>query len=87
MPGMVPREELRMDEMECLNLVVTCPAPPPGVGVNNNDDSAGEKYPVMVWIHGGGNITGSGSRWLLDGGNLVKKSMEIGKPLVIVSLK
>lgn len=41
----------------------------------------------MVWIHGGGNVTGSGNEWVWDMGALVKKSIEVGKPIVAVALK
>jgi para-nitrobenzyl esterase len=35
-------------------------------------DTAG-KRPVLVWIHGGGNITGAGSQRLYDGSELVRR--------------
>ena len=41
---------------DCLTLNIWAPAKP-------------GKYPVMVWIHGGGNVSGSGSQWGPDGGN------------------
>ncbi|TCD65765.1 hypothetical protein EIP91_002250 [Steccherinum ochraceum] len=67
---------LKHDEFECLNLNITCPA---GASLSS------ERYPVMLWIHGGGN-RGSGSSWLYDGGSIVKKSIESGKPVVLVTV-
>src|ERR671912_2872892 len=31
------------------------------------------KQPVLVWIHGGGNISGAGSQLLYDGSELVRR--------------
>lgn len=62
------------------------PNGPPEIHVNGeagNDDL----LPVMVWIHGGGNATGSGVEWIWDAGVLVRKSIELGKPIVVVALK
>jgi len=39
----------------------------------------------MFWIHGGGNY-GTGSSWVYDGGRLVRKSIWLGKPIVVVSI-
>jgi len=41
---------------DCLYLNVWCPAP-----------EAGKKHAVMVWIHGGGHVMGSGSMAVYDG--------------------
>lgn len=41
-PSDVPRQNLKQDEFECLNLDITCPA---GLSVYS-------RLPVMVWIHG-----------------------------------
>lgn len=67
------------DEFECCNLTITVPAP--------SSLPSDEPMPVMVWIHGGGNVTGSGNEWVWDMGALVKKSIEVGKPIVAVALK
>jgi para-nitrobenzyl esterase len=47
---------------DCLNLSVWAPA-----------DYAGEPLPVMVWIHGGGFLTGSGSSDWFDGARLAQR--------------
>ena len=52
---------------DCLSLNVWTPALPRDVG-----PSSGQGKPVMVWIHGGGFTSGSGSVFLYRGGNLVR---------------
>jgi para-nitrobenzyl esterase len=54
-PGRKPR---MWSESECLNLNVWTP------------DVAGSGLPVMVWVHGGAYVSGSGSDGMYDGGNL-----------------
>jgi hypothetical protein len=71
----IPNPKLQQDEFECLNLNITCPA---GVPVP-------PQLPVMVWIHGGGD-RGSGSSWAYDGGAIVQKSVELGKPVILVTI-
>lgn len=65
------------DEFNCLNLNITTPA-----GINSDSDR-----PVMVYIHGGGGFSGSNGDWWCDGASLVKRSIEIGKPIVAVAIK
>ncbi|KAJ7598572.1 Alpha/Beta hydrolase protein [Mycena floridula] len=67
----IPKQNLKQNELECLNLNITCPA-----GLS--------RLPVMVWIHGGSD-RGSGSNWLYDGGRLVRHSMLLGKPIILVT--
>lgn len=74
-PDAIPRDRPHYDEFECLNLTITCPA---GLTPQSH-------LPVMVWIHGGGD-RGHGSNWLCDGGALVRKSVLIGKPVIIVAI-
>ena len=42
-----------------------------------NTDDKTEKKPVMVWIHGGAYVTGSGSEISYSGANLVQKQSDI----------
>lgn len=71
----LPRQGFPQNEFECLNLNITCPA-------NQNCES---RLPVMVWIHGGGD-RGCGSSWMYDGGSLVRRSMCIGKPIIMITI-
>ncbi|TBU29371.1 carboxylesterase [Dichomitus squalens] len=71
----IPNQALEQSEFECLNLNITCPA-------NVTPDSY---LPVMLWIHGGGN-RGSGANWVTDAGPIVQKSIQVGKPVVVVSI-
>ncbi|KAI0341437.1 carboxylesterase [Trametopsis cervina] len=71
----VPRQALKQNEFECLNLNITCPS----------DVLPGTRLPVMFFIHGGGS-RGSGSSWLYDGGAFVQKSIMTGKPVVLVTI-
>ncbi|KAJ5961794.1 hypothetical protein N7501_006735 [Penicillium viridicatum] len=69
-----------MDEFECLNLVITAP-------VSKNTESVAEQqFPVMIYIHGGGNLVGANSFWFNDGKYLVEKSVNSNLPVVIVAL-
>ncbi|KAF9260554.1 alpha/beta-hydrolase [Marasmius fiardii PR-910] len=71
----IPKQPLiKQNEFECLNLNITCPG-----GLNSRSH-----LPVMVWIHGGSD-RGSGSSWAYDGGHLVRKSMLLGKPIIMVT--
>jgi para-nitrobenzyl esterase len=56
----IPGDPVRQDE-DCLTLNVWTPAP----------DDAGR--PVMVWIHGGGFVSGTGSGLLYRGGDLARR--------------
>ena len=65
------------DEFNCLNLNITTPA----------EAKSGDDLPVLVYVHGGGGFSGSNSDWWCDGGAIVKRSVEIGKPVVMVAIK
>ncbi|PCH44837.1 carboxylesterase [Wolfiporia cocos MD-104 SS10] len=70
----IPHQALKQNEFECLNLNITCPG----------DATPHSKLPVMLWVHGGGN-RGSGSSWIYDGGALVSKSIQVEKPVILVT--
>ncbi|PSS15396.1 hypothetical protein PHLCEN_2v3272 [Hermanssonia centrifuga] len=70
-----PVQTFKQHEFECLNLNITCPA----------NATPGSNYPVMFFIHGGGN-RGSGSSWLYDGGAFVQRSIMVEKPVIIVTI-
>ncbi|TCD61801.1 hypothetical protein EIP91_007887 [Steccherinum ochraceum] len=59
---------------DCLSLNIWTPP-------NVSGDS---KLPVAVWIHGGGFQVGSANQY--DGGILVRRSIEIGEPMIFVGL-
>ncbi|RFU30422.1 hypothetical protein B7463_g5903, partial [Scytalidium lignicola] len=66
----------RQSEFECLNLNIYAPL----------DAIEGEKrLPVLVWIHGGAFTYGDGG-CESDGNYLVRRSVALGKPIVVVSL-
>ena len=71
---------LTQDEFECLNLVITVPNL-----ILNSPDSEGV-LPVSINTYGGANKWISSSAPLLDMANFVKKSVDIGKPIVAVGI-
>ncbi|KAF8886489.1 Alpha/Beta hydrolase protein [Infundibulicybe gibba] len=71
----IPKQNLKQNEFECLNLNITCPA-----GLTPRS-----RLPIMLWVHGGGD-RGSGSSWVYDGGALVRKSIDVNKPVILVTI-
>lgn len=63
------------DEFELLNLVITKPENTP------------KPIPVVIFIHGGSNATGSAANHLYNPTCLVSRSVEIGFPIMVVSLQ
>ena len=62
---------------DCLNLNIWSPA---------GAAQAGERRPVLVWVHGGAYICGSSSQPLYDGTCLVQASQAEGTPAVVVTI-
>ncbi|RAK98089.1 alpha/beta-hydrolase [Aspergillus ibericus CBS 121593] len=65
-------------EFDCLHLNVY--APPSALSPQNPS-----KLPVLVWIHGGSFNTGNNATEF-DGNHLVKRSMDLGKPIIVVTI-
>ncbi|KAK0621004.1 neuroligin-4 [Immersiella caudata] len=63
---------------ECLNLNIVRPS-----GHNVQKDG---KLPVLVWIHGGGFVSGFGSDLNSNFSYVVKKSVDIGTPILAVAI-
>ncbi|OQV03499.1 hypothetical protein CLAIMM_08538 [Cladophialophora immunda] len=68
----------RCDETTCLHLNIY--APPQAVGVTEHSS-----LPVFVWIHGGGFNNGDNTTEF-NGNHLVRRSMDLGMPIIIVTL-
>ncbi|CAK7231488.1 hypothetical protein SCUCBS95973_007935 [Sporothrix curviconia] len=70
------------DELGCLNLDIYTPA-----SVNGSNASLSDKrLPVLVWVHGGSYQVGAGSVDAYDGTSLVRRGLEIGSPVVFVTI-
>ncbi|KAJ4348577.1 uncharacterized protein N0V89_009955 [Didymosphaeria variabile] len=67
-----------MSGTECLNLNITVPS--------SLKTEAREALPVMVFIHGGGYIMGSNSAPYFDPCRLAALSVEMGTPVIVVSI-
>lgn len=65
------------DELELLNLVVTRPS----------SEIIDKPVPVVVFIHGGSNGTGSAANPLYDGATLAHRALLTGKPIIIVHIQ
>ncbi|KAF2682831.1 para-nitrobenzyl esterase [Lentithecium fluviatile CBS 122367] len=74
-------EEETMDEFECLTVNVTVPKM-----AARERDGGGKGLPVFVWVHGGGLSVGSNSWPQYDLTRFVERSVEIGKPIVALSI-
>lgn len=68
---------IHYDEFECCNLNVTSPA-----------KTSESPLPVYVWIHGGGQSVSfpSAQHRLGDSGPLVAQSIDMGKPIILVTV-
>ena len=72
-----PIDPATFDEFNCLNLNINIPA----------GTKAGDDLPVMVYVHGGGGFSGSNADWWCDGGSMVKRSVEIGRKVIVIAVK
>ncbi|GAA6039281.1 hypothetical protein JCM8097_003242 [Rhodosporidiobolus ruineniae] len=61
---------------DCLNLNIVRPA-----GAQEGDD-----LPILFWIHGGGFIQSTANAEYFNGSYLVQRSVEVGQPIIFVSI-
>lgn len=71
-----------MDEFDCLHLNITVPR----LGSLSAERQHTGELPVFVWVHGGGLSMGANSWPQYDLRRFVERSVEIGKPVVGVSI-
>lgn len=76
----LPHPMYRFSDTECLNLNVSIPS--------RDAQASGPLLPVLVFVHGGGFVTGSGSWPQWDLAAIVEKSVVESKtPIVAVGIK
>lgn len=78
------------DELELLNLVITRPAREISTSTSPkifHKERQEKLLPVVVFIHGGSNATGGAANPLYDGSTLVERSIDTGKPVVLVHIQ
>ncbi|KAG0339850.1 hypothetical protein BG000_001193 [Podila horticola] len=68
------------DEFNCLNLNIYVPLD------SLREQALTKPVPVMVWIHGGGCREGSNGDPLYDATNIVKRSIELNQPVIVVCM-
>ena len=75
----LPHPEYQFSDLDCLTLNVAAPSASVRRG--------GKPLPVLVYVHGGGFVTGSANwpQWQLA--RLVELSVELGSPVVAVGIK
>lgn len=70
------------DEFKCLNLSIAVPRP-----VIQQQESTPSRYPVLVYIHGGGYLEGGGATFpQSDACRLAALSYHDGKPVILVNV-
>lgn len=77
-PQLIERTNISGVDEDCLNLNVVRPA--------GHDAKKDGKLPVVVWLYGGGFIDGFGADLNSNFSYVVQKSVEIGKPILAVTL-
>ncbi|OAA61816.1 Carboxylesterase, type B [Niveomyces insectorum RCEF 264] len=74
------------DEFACLNLNIYSPATRDTSKAEGPEVRSFSRLPVLVWVHGGSYVVGSGSVDAYDGTPLVRRSLAIGSPVVVVTI-
>jgi carboxylesterase type B len=90
----LPNQTFKQNEFECLNLNITCPAVPTTQGQLpvmvwiHGSVLLPYRITLSAYIRlNRGGDQGSGSNWVYDGGALVKKSILMGSPIIMVTFK
>ncbi|KAF3395620.1 Para-nitrobenzyl esterase [Talaromyces pinophilus] len=73
--------DVEESEFDCLNLFVTRPSR--ATLLSSGEDT---KLPVYAYIHGGAYAFGAGTDPMWDPARLVAKSVEIGTPIIVVTI-
>lgn len=68
-------------EFDCLNLTVHVPSAKWGESTNESQTD----LPVLVFLHGGAFIWGSGDRSFYDPATLLQQAVELNKPIILVT--
>ncbi|BCS04223.1 uncharacterized protein AKAW2_80024S [Aspergillus luchuensis] len=71
-------------EFDCLNLFITRPSA--AILAAAGFSAQGVKLPVYVYIHGGAYSFGAGTDPMWDPARLVKKSVELGTPIIVATI-
>lgn len=77
-PKSIPGDSTpKYDELKCTNLNITCPT-----------STKATNLPVLAWIYGGSmmNAYGNAEQRLGDTGPLVAQSVELGQPIILVTI-
>jgi carboxylesterase type B len=78
-----PEEGRNQSEYDCLNLTVYVPNPK--ADATSEGDKPVAKLPVLVFLHGGAFIWGSGDRSFYAPKTLLAQAIEADKPLILVT--
>lgn len=85
--SLMPVHRKAMSELDCANLVIVTPFDEHHEGREQGRlSSTNTLLPTIVWVHGGSNKFGSANFPAYDMRNFVAHSIEVGKPVVVVSL-
>ncbi|OCT48318.1 putative carboxylesterase [Cladophialophora carrionii] len=76
----MPKPKTVHSDLECLNLNITVPKGQTGT------DLGKQKFPVFIWVHGGGFVVGANSWPHYDHGKLVKLANSNGIPVIGVGI-
>ncbi|KAL3305932.1 para-nitrobenzyl esterase [Colletotrichum asianum] len=80
----LPYPNDRQDEFECLNLLIMRPSKEALARCDENVEVT--KLPVLIWIHGGGYISGAATSPEFDPARLILRSLSKKTPFIAVAI-